>query len=356
MAKSSSFFTLRSGSTKSLTFQTYHGKQVTKDRVTKVSNPQSTAQMEQRLRLPIIARYRSALKGLVDHSFQSVDYGWKSLQHFSSINLQRGQVIMSQYVPKGINQMGVAQITVSQGSLPPTEVVINDGSKIQVTDLTIALNTAVDTSSATTADAKKRLVAESLISQILSANPQLKEGDQITILVQLMTNTGIYAVGDEQLTYPVSEFAISRLRLDADELANSQWINKLNITDSSTTIQAPDGLSDGVFTLTPNTTVGTDIAYSGSAVRSGITKPILAGCVILSRQTNNVWQRSTQDLVSSDNMDIEPSLTFDAVLPTYLKSAAASAKYLNKGNDPTYITGDDTDDTSDSSSTGKVQG
>ena len=65
MAKSKSFFGLRTGSTKSLTFQVYRGQQITKDRV-RVSNPRTEAQMTQRALIPIVAAARSALKGLVD--------------------------------------------------------------------------------------------------------------------------------------------------------------------------------------------------------------------------------------------------------------------------------------------------
>ena len=84
MAKSKSFFGLRTGSTKSLTFQVYRGQQITKDRVTKVANPRSTLQMEQRSKLPIVAAARSALKGLVDHSWEGVPYGEQSLPHFQA--------------------------------------------------------------------------------------------------------------------------------------------------------------------------------------------------------------------------------------------------------------------------------
>ena len=75
MAKSSSFFGLRKGSTKSLTFQVLRGQQITKDRVTQVSNPRSEAQMTQRALIPIVAAARAQLKGLVDHSFEGVAYG-----------------------------------------------------------------------------------------------------------------------------------------------------------------------------------------------------------------------------------------------------------------------------------------
>ena len=86
MAKSKSFFGLRTGSTKSLTFQVYRGQQITKDRVTRISNPRSEAQMRQRAIIPIVAARRAALKGLVDHSFEGVAYGDQSLRKFSELN------------------------------------------------------------------------------------------------------------------------------------------------------------------------------------------------------------------------------------------------------------------------------
>ena len=49
MAKSKSFFGLRTGSTKSHTYQILNGEQITKDRVYKVRNPQTSLQMIQRV-------------------------------------------------------------------------------------------------------------------------------------------------------------------------------------------------------------------------------------------------------------------------------------------------------------------
>lgn len=48
MAKSASFFGLRRGSTKTLTFSVLDGQQITKDRVTEVKNPRTDMQMQQR--------------------------------------------------------------------------------------------------------------------------------------------------------------------------------------------------------------------------------------------------------------------------------------------------------------------
>lgn len=86
MAKSNSFFGLRRGSTKSLTFQVLNGKQVTKDRVTDVKNPRSSRQMSQRMILATVSAAYSAFKAIVDHSFEGVTYGQNSMSFFQSKN------------------------------------------------------------------------------------------------------------------------------------------------------------------------------------------------------------------------------------------------------------------------------
>lgn len=122
MAKSSSFFGMRKKSTKSLTFSTWRGMQITKDRVSDVANPQTSAQMAQRIKMPLVAQARTKLKGLVNHSFQGVDYGYKSLYNFSALNLRKNALTVGEYTPKGIGDMGVANYVVSTGSLEPVKI------------------------------------------------------------------------------------------------------------------------------------------------------------------------------------------------------------------------------------------
>lgn len=86
MAQSKSFFGLRRGSTKSLTFSVFNGKQVTKDRVDTVKNPRSELQMIQRMFFGTTCRAYSAMKQIVDHSFEGYSYGLKNMMHFASIN------------------------------------------------------------------------------------------------------------------------------------------------------------------------------------------------------------------------------------------------------------------------------
>ena len=117
MAKSKSFFGLRSGSTKSLTFQVYKGQQITKDRVYRVSNPRTDAQMNQRALIPIVAAARSGLSGLVDHSFEGVTYGETSLREFSKMNLRAGALSVTSYSPNGVSNAGFANLIVANGTI-----------------------------------------------------------------------------------------------------------------------------------------------------------------------------------------------------------------------------------------------
>lgn len=88
MAQSKSFFGLRKGSTKSLTFQVLNGKQITKDRVYNVKNPQSLAQMQQRALMATAVTAYSGLKAICDHSFEGIEIGSKTMSEFMRNNIK----------------------------------------------------------------------------------------------------------------------------------------------------------------------------------------------------------------------------------------------------------------------------
>lgn len=87
MAQSKSFFGLRKGSTKSLTFQVLNGKQITKDRVYNVKNPQTLAQMQQRALMATAVTAYSNMKAICDHSFEGIEVGSKTMGEFIKNNL-----------------------------------------------------------------------------------------------------------------------------------------------------------------------------------------------------------------------------------------------------------------------------
>lgn len=88
MAQSYSFFGLRKGSTKSLTFQVLNGKQITKDRVFNVKNPQTLAQMQQRAIMATTVTAYSSMKAICDHSFEGIEIGSKTMSEFMRNNIK----------------------------------------------------------------------------------------------------------------------------------------------------------------------------------------------------------------------------------------------------------------------------
>lgn len=87
MAKSSSFFGLRRGSTKSLTFQVLNGRQVTKDRVYDVKNPRTLSQMSTRMLLATASAAYSAMREIVNHSWERLTYGQPTMSAFIQVNI-----------------------------------------------------------------------------------------------------------------------------------------------------------------------------------------------------------------------------------------------------------------------------
>lgn len=148
MAQSNSFFGLRRGSTKSLTFAVNDGMQITKDRVTAVKNPRSKAQMAQRCLLKTISLAYSGMKSILDHSFEGVPYGARSMRHFQSLNfnLVKAARFASAktigYAKYGDSTPNLGQYVIAQGSLNQpnfhgfTVAVQGSGISIAVSDVT----------------------------------------------------------------------------------------------------------------------------------------------------------------------------------------------------------------------------
>lgn len=97
MAKSNGFFSLRRGSTKSLTFSVLDGKQITKDRVSSVKNPKSQKQQYQRAIMATVMAAYSAMQSIVDHSFQGKSKGSANQREFMSRNLNKMRAALITY-------------------------------------------------------------------------------------------------------------------------------------------------------------------------------------------------------------------------------------------------------------------
>ena len=327
MAKSKSFFGLRTGSTKSLTFQVYRGQQITKDRVTRISNPRTNSQMVQRALIPIVAASRAALKGLVDHSFEGVAYGDQSLKMFSSLNLKAGALKVTSYSPNGYSNPGFANLIVSRGT-------INEEFEIQsMNQSAIAMYSSVAEgmthkayeAGAPAADLLREIAAWAAENgKVGICNP----GTQLTFLSLIQDG----AIDEPKAA--LSAFYINRILFPGDNTLNTQledvngpWKIKDSVLQNSDQFTLINSQKDVINVNLDHGTLSFTISPGGS-------KNVVGMAVIVSKYVNNQWKRNNARIVLTK--DPNPIYTYAQWRDTYEKTNA-SAKYLNQGDEGTGI-------------------
>lgn len=131
-----------------LVFSRVNGQQVTRARATVVKNPQTEAQMIQRIFLNTIIQAYSRMSEICDHSFEGVPTGQASMSQFMKRNLSliRERVarehaegaffeeIMA-FSPIGLNNFAMNEYVLSSGSLPQIDVEVDAfvGGKVAIT-------------------------------------------------------------------------------------------------------------------------------------------------------------------------------------------------------------------------------
>lgn len=294
MAKSKSFFGLRTGSTKTLTFQVNNGKQITKDRVEIVKNPRTASQMVQRMVMATASAAYAAMREIANHSFEGVTYGQPSMSKFISINAKLLAANLSAAVSEfGYNEyqnrgLVPGSYQLSKGSLPKPSFTYSASSGSG--SISIVLNPSGLTSGYT-ADA-------------LAAALGLSVGEMATICMIF----GNAAANGYNFGFVRVKFIKS----------GTTAITAVNL---STYFEIETNL--GTITPTVNTTNLTlAIADVDIADTSGIAK-----CVIYSRNSANGWLRSDAVIAVPAGMALEPTAA-DAIA-TY----PVGADYiLNGGN------------------------
>ena len=291
MAKSSSFFGLRRGSTKSLTFQVVDGKQVTKDRVAYVKNPRSYAQATQRAKMATVADAYRALSTICDHSFESVAYGPASRRQFMSLNLARA----IKPEPKGFSLPIGVGLQVSKGTLADISTVSNFElfpAKDGVTN-SYPLDAA-------------------WVNSVLAQSPNLQAGDELTFVACALDKVFVTNVNGAAL--PTVKYAVASIVLDPASEINAKWsfdsAHSRFVHSSGFTMEYAD----------PNPGVDKSL--------------IIAYGVIVSRYADSKWRRSTCILGEMNNMTVNGYTDeyFDACIASYMDAptVAESKKQLNQ--------------------------
>lgn len=355
MAKSKSFFGLRRGSTKSHTYQVFRGLQVTKDRVYDVKNPQSTAQMEQRLKLPMVANYVASLKDILNHSFEGVEYGEESLKYARQINLRKGALDITSYVPKGMMNAGVADFRVASGTL--SQVGGNDGiyynANADTSERYFAITSLQELSlvslQGNLSSEPKNVIASDL-SAIGSALFGVNVPDQLTIILCHGGNDYQWKASDgTDLVQPYNRYYIARLVFDTERFAeNKGWkIHFVEEQDTSGAVFLTNG--NLLLKFGPVAEKSTTVLKAGDSIKvmysvDGTldnTDDILMAASIVSDKQDGVWKRSNSWFQVNSQL---PNTTYKDVIDTYLNASSTteSTKYLNAGSSAVDIPGGDT--------------
>ena len=333
MAKSKSFFGLRTGSTKSLTFQVYRGEQITKDRVYRVSNPRTEAQMTQRALIPIVAAARSALKGLIDHSFEGVAYGEASLKEFSKLNLRAGALNVTSYSPNGVSNPGFADLIVSNGT-------INAPYTISSSEDHNSVHSNFNLPPFTFPAAEKGASADAIFKYLetyarTNNGAFFAPGTQLTFLTIYQSGTVKVNTGYGTIDAPTSDFVLDRIYIpDGD----SDSENAKAINDEWKVFEAVEqGAQSAELVNSKGSKLSISSYWALSTKETKTNKNNCGMALILSRYVNGVWKRSPSRLT----IGFEPSdkYTFEDWLSTYQTTGAASKKYLNTGDEGTGIQG-----------------
>lgn len=341
MAKSKSFFGLRSGSTKSLTFQVYRGQQITKDRVYRVSNPRTEAQMTQRALIPIVAAARASLKGLVDHSFEGVAYGEASLREFSKMNLRAGAIEVTSYSPNGVSNPGFANLIVSNGTLN------GDYEFTDTRDAENLFSSAISYPVFKFPAAKAGDPATGIFSYLETYGgennvPLLKPGTQLTFLSICQAGSVGVKTATGTTEASLSSFVIDRIMIPNSETSNAQledvngqWKVKNQVEEGAKSVVLVNNNGDQL-TIFSHADQTSTVSFA-IAPKAAANKTNCGGALILSRYENGTWRRSPSQL----NIGFEPEhkYTFEDWLSVYQSTGAASKKYLNNGNESTGIQG-----------------
>ena len=260
MAKSKSFFGLRRGSTKTLTFQVNNGKQITKDRVYEVKNPRTQEQMVQRMVMATASAAYAGMKQIVDHSFEGITYGQMNMSEFIRLNAKKLR-----------NNLGAASPVMCYNkyqdrNIAPGEYIMSAGSAPDFKDLPSVIASEITTGDAVLVSIS---VASggSLTGDALAAKYGFKVGDLMTVCYLR------YKSSSEKWVFGFVRFTILKLGTTAITAGNLAEYIKIESSDTITTSVSGTTIS---ATTPDEDTDGAGVAF----------------CVIHSEKTADGWNRN----------------------------------------------------------------
>lgn len=287
------------GKVGSLVFSRSNGKQIVRAKADVVKNPQTRAQVIQRIFLNTIAQAYSKMAAICDHSFEGIPTGQRSMSYFMHQNLKNlrqrvGEQVSAGYMdyeifsftPLGSNIFVPNNYEIAKGSLPTVSVVnANDDSKMAIA---LATNT---------------------YQGVLDAYG-LQRGDQLTFVAMI----------GEDAQHIVFDFC--RIILDPmDAVGNHLALDTPFISNGA--VNMPNEKNEGGF--------NSAVVESEKLVFSfGSTYMFGSGVIVSRKAEDGTWQRSNASILANEDGEaVTYSLGY--ALDQFMEGAftAQSSRYLN---------------------------
>lgn len=299
MSKGNMFLGMARGKVGDIVFSRTNGQQVVRAHTAVIKNPQTESQMIQRIFLNTIAQAYSKMSAIVDHSFEGVQEGQKTMEFFMSRNLKalRTRVRTAinagtmyneiyEFSPISSNILAINTYEIAKGSLPA-----------------ISVQTTGD--DGTMGFALTENTYGGIISQY-----GLQRGDQLTFVALVESPSGERAFNFVRVILDPQDALEQDLPLDTHFIENGS-------------VYHPNVRNEGSFV---------SLVYENGVVKFSLTSGyMLASAIIVSRKgTDGVWKRSNATLLANSD---SAELTYD--LQTCLDMlrqgdiAGLNARYLN---------------------------
>lgn len=327
MAKDNLLLGMARGSIGDVTFSRLNGVQVARARNRAPRNPQTPAQMVQRICMSTVGKAYSFMQEICNHSFEGFETGQLSQRKFMEVNVgllrDKCADVLAYPVEEMVRSSEVYnfsfkndyapvlnQYQISTGSLPSIALLSEESGYPSIVSFDPG-----------------ELTSQTITYQDVCNLLGLQRGDQLTFIQA--THDGSNPGHDADI---LTGFRFARVIL---EPASGDMTEKFLGTNA---VNDPNERNEGGFrALTVSNTEtekGLYFVVSGVALPSDTSHPdrqLAASAVILSRQVGNVWKRSTQFLLprkTGGSMALKSS-TLGLAYDSY-NIGAASDLYLNQ--------------------------
>lgn len=327
MAKDNLFLGTARGSVGDIVFSRLDGQQVARVRNRSPRNPQSPAQMVQRIIMSTVGKAYSFFSEICNHSFEGFETGQLSQRKFMEVNVgllrDKAAEVLAYPVEEVVRSSEAFNFSFKNDYAPVlNSFMLSAGSlpSIPLAQDANGVQPCIEFDPG-------NLTTETMTYQDFCDLTGLLRGDQLTFIQ--VSHDGSKAGHDRDI---LTGFRYARVILEpsdgdmSSKLLDDAKINKPNVRNA--------GTFRSLFITNSETTKGLNFALKDiaqAASQTQMDKQMAASAVILSRQSGGRWLRSTQFLqpVFTTGTYFLNSSTLGLAYETY-RIGAASDLYLNQ--------------------------